>query len=358
MKAYLYRLATDQINTPLAEVFKCLLWIFSLVYGLAVRTILFSYALGLSKKQSLSKPVISVGNITLGGTGKTPVVELLARYLRAQNARPAVLTRGYMNENHGQKKISGHFSDEASQLTESLSDALVVVGVDRFESGRKALRQHPVDVFLLDDGFQHWRLSRDMDVVVLDASRPFGNGHLLPRGILREPLTSLRRASLFILTKTDLGQKNIVALRQRLTKINPQAPIFETIHGPVDFVDLRTGHIKSLSCLQRKLTCSFCGIGDPVSFEYYLKNLGADLRKSFNFMDHHVYRLSDVQTIVKFCREHWIHTLVTTQKDSVKIKPFLKDMDEHIEVLSLRIKIWIIEGEDEFFKRISDVLGR
>ena len=351
MREYFYHLVTDQIKTPIAQMIKCVLWILSLIYGLAVRSILIGYAWGLFKKQRLSKPVISIGNITLGGTGKTPLVELIAQYLRIENIKPVILTRGWMPE-------SGHESDEARQLTESLKGIPVVVGADRFRSGIKALEQYPVDVFFLDEGFQHWRLERDMDIVTIDASRPFGNGHFLPRGILREPLSSLRRASLFVLTKTDLGQKNIEMIRARLSEINPTAPIIETIHGPLDFVDLRTEQVRTLSYVQRKLICSFCGIADPVSFEQYLKNLGVNFRNNFVFMDHHIYKRRDIQAMVKFCRANNIYTLVTTQKDSVKIKAFRQDIDKDIEVLSLRIKIWIVQGENEFFKRISGLLGR
>jgi len=358
MREYLYRLVTDQINTPIAKIFKCLLWILSLIYGLAVRSILIGYTWGLFKKQRLSKPVISVGNITLGGTGKTPLVELIAQYLKAQNIKPVILTRGYILRKSIGKQASGHESDEARQLAESLKEIPIVVGADRLMSGTKALEQYPVDVFLLDDGFQHWRLERDLDIVAIDASRPFGNGHFLPRGILREPLSSLRRASLFVLTKTDLGPQNIEMIRARLSKINPTAPVIETIHGPLDFVDLRTEQIRTLSYVQRKLICPFCGIADPVSFEQNLKNLGVHFRNNFVFMDHHVYQRRDIQEMVKFCRANNIYTLVTTQKDSVKIKASLQDIDKNIEVLSLRVKIWIVQGENEFFKRISGLLGR
>jgi len=358
MKKYLYRLATDQINTPVAKVFKLLLWVLSLVYGLIVRGILISYALGFSKKQRLGKPVISVGNITFGGTGKTPLVELVAQYLKTKNKKSVILTRGYMDKKFLGTSPSGSGSDEARQLTNSLRDIPVIIGADRFESGRQALAQYPVDVFLLDDGFQHWRLERDLDIVLVDTSRPFGNGHLIPRGILREPLSALRRASIFVLTKTDLGQKNLETVRAILSKINPKAPIIETMHGPLDFVNMRTQQSKALSSLGRKMTCSFCGIGDPVSFEHYLKNLGVDLRKNFAFIDHHVYKRCEIESIVKFCLYHSIHTLVTTEKDSVKVKEFLKYIDEDIEVLYLRIKIFIVQGEDEFFSGIAGVLDR
>lgn len=360
MKKYLYALATDQIDTLPARILKFILLLCSYGYGLAVMLILSRHRNGKNRKYVLPKPVISIGNITLGGVGKTPFVETVARFLLEKKIKPVVLSRGYGAVKAQRMNDELSHSDEAGVLMESLPEVKIYEGKDKFKTGQTVLReQGDVGTFVLDDGFQHWRLKRDLDIVLIDADKPFGNGYLIPRGILRESVKHLRRADIFVLTKTDLGKRNLESLRDRLSQIKPGCLIVETVHEPADLSDRRhTSVKKELDFLRGKKVCSFCGIGDPKSFAYLLSNLGANVKKDFVFMDHHVYQEADINAMVAFCRENRINTVVTTQKDAVKLKSYLALFPPDMAVLSLNIKVKIVKGQDEFFRRISDLYRR
>lgn len=349
MKRFLYSVVTDQISGGWVDLLKVFLRLLSFFYGAAVRIIYIFYNLGVGRSR-LSAPVISVGNITAGGTGKTPLVEYLARILTEKNLRPVILTRGYMGRGIGRGSLE---SDEAQMLKKVLADVPVLAGADRLKNAREFAAVHPVDMFILDDGFQHWRLARDLDIVVLDAVNPWGNGFLLPRGVLREPLSALRRADVIVLTKTDLGKANVDRIKSRLQAIGCRALVVDAVHQPVDFVDLRCGESRPLSFVAGKEICSFCSIGDPRSFFQTLENLGARLSKDFAFTDHHQYQARDIQEIVSSCRSGRIAAVVTTQKDAVKLNPFRQLWDGDPAFLSLRITMKITQGEHDFVERIS-----
>lgn len=351
MKKYLYQLATDQRKGIFAVLIQSVFLLLSWVYGGAVWLILFFYRINVLPRHVLPKPVICVGNMTLGGVGKTPFVQFLVRVFKAEKLKPAVLIRGYMD----QKGIS----DEAVMLQESLEGVVVAVGKDRVKTAREAFQEDPVDVFILDDGFQHWRLKRDLDIVLIDAANPFGNGRLIPRGILREPVASLKRAGIIVLTKTDSKAANVALLREKLKKINPDCPVIETVHKPVSLHDVRNHNSGiDLSALRAKAVCSFCGIGDPKSFQDLLIQLGADLKRNFDFMDHHVYTREDVDGIIKYCRDNNVSTIITTQKDAVKVGSFAYRLGKDLSLFSLEIAIEIVKGKDEFLQRIHRVLSR
>ena len=347
MREYLYRVATDEKNGAPEALLKPFLLLLSFIYGVAAWKIRFFYRIKLLKQKKLPKPVISIGNITLGGVGKTPLVMLIAQYLKKKGLKPAILTRGYMGE--GAKAAS----DEAQLLKEL--GVPVIVGRNRFEAAQEALKKENIDVFLLDDGFQHWCLARDLDIVLIDAAKPFGNGCLFPRGILREPLSALKRAGVFVLTKTDFSC-DIETMRKQLKAINPSAPIIETIHAPVRLKDLKENKTVELPFLQNKNVVAVSGIGDPASFDHLLKHLGAKVSKHFSFLDHHNYKANDVARIAEFAKKENIEICLTTDKDAVKLKKFISESD--LCYLSLQIKIEIVKGEDEFFRRISSNLHR
>ncbi|MFH1359910.1 MAG: tetraacyldisaccharide 4'-kinase [Candidatus Omnitrophota bacterium] len=359
MRIYLYQCATDQINTLAAKCLKPILLLLSLTYGLFVKIILFGYKIKLLCVQALSKPVISVGNITWGGTGKTPLVICICEYLKEKGFKPAVLTRGYMvNKAHGLKKNES-ISDEAVVLQETLNDVPVMVGANRFQMALSALRQGPVDVFILDDGYQHWRLRRDLNIVAINATKPFGNGYLIPRGILREPVSHLQRAQMFVITKSDLGKDNVKDIKEKLLRICPDSLIVEAQYQAGGLIDLKEKEFdKEVSFLKEKTVCSFCSIGDPESFARTLVNCGAHLKMNFAFLDHHIYSKEDIEGIIHFCKQNKIDTLVTTEKDVVKIEPYLDQLIHACDFLCLKIKIQITQGHNEFFNRISDLLHR
>ena len=358
MRKFFYRLATDQINHPAATLIKAFLLFLSFIYGFCVRIILLCYRGNIFRRFSLPKPVISIGNLALGGVGKTPFVEFLAEFLKGENLKPVILIRGYMATPR-QSRAFDTESDEANVLKESLNDVPVLAGRDRIKIGKEAAQKYPVDVFLLDDGFQHWRLHRDLDIVLIDATNPFGNRQLIPRGILREPLDSLRRADVLVLTKTDLGEENLKSLHKQLSLINPLCPIVETIHRPVLLVEMgQQKTVRDVSFLKGKSVFVLTGIGDPASFARSLRRLGAEIKKSFVFMDHHVYTRENIKAILEACDQKGCALLVTTQKDAVKLIKFKDQFQDRLAVHVLKMKIEIVKGKDEFLARIYRLCHR
>jgi tetraacyldisaccharide 4'-kinase len=204
----------------------------------------------------------------------------------------------------------------------------------------------------MDDGYQHWRLKRDMDIVTIDATNPWGNGCLLPRGILREPKRALTRADVFVLTRTDQGQGQVQQIKDDLRKYNPQAPIVETIHRPVCFRDIRSGKAFDLHSVRGKGVCAVSSIAAPEAFIRTLTGLGAEIKERFDFRDHHRYSPEDLRQVVQRCHAAGLTVIVTTEKDAVKIKQWTREIPETVRVLSLTIKINIIHGEDRLIERI------
>ncbi len=351
MKRILYRLATDQRNGPLEGIGKCFLWVLSCIYGAAVKGIVFFYQKGILRRQRLRRPVISVGNLTVGGAGKTPLVMLLAQILKGKDFKPVILTRGYMDKGGAFSRLE---SDEAAMIRRALADVPVLVGPNRFQNAQDFLKGHAADVFILDDGFQHWRLARDMDIVVLDAVNPWGNGCLIPRGILREPLNALKRADMIVVTKTNLaGGDTIEEIKTRLAVLCPDQMIVWARHHPVGLRDVRSDGAEDLSFLKGKEICSFCGIGDPASFQKILTDLGARVKEPVAFMDHYSYNNQDIRRLVERCHENHIDTLVTTEKDAVKLIPFLDIFDRTMKLFYLKIQIALEGDEGEFIQRIT-----
>jgi tetraacyldisaccharide 4'-kinase len=329
MRKYLYNLATDQNRGIVASLLKLLLFLLSLIYGMVIR--LISLVLGLVKI-SLRAKVISIGNITLGGTGKTSLVEYVAGFLRDKGKSVAILTRGYGT------------GDEPRMLEENLSGVAVIVGSDRIRSGRRAIKEYCADTLILDDGFQQWHLEKGLDIVTIDANLPFGNRNMIPRGILREPLSALRRAQVFVLTKTDLAQ-GVDKLKDDLRRINPKADIFESVHRPVNFYRMNEpGHALPQGALKGKTAAIFCGIGDPESFERLINNCGIRVAISHIFHDHYDYTDADLERIIAEAGRKSVDTIITTEKDASRIyKSGLNDFDS--KFLVLRVELAIKEHE-------------
>jgi len=346
MKTFCYNIATDQDNSLKAKMFAPVLWVLAKVYGVCVQFILFLHKRSILKQYRLSEKVICVGNITLGGTGKTPLVEFLIRLLKKNGFKPAVLTRGYMCQ---KQKLS----DEAEQLRKSFPDVPVLVGSNRYEKAKEFLKDNDADVFIMDDGFQHWRLFRDLDIVAINSNNPFGNGCVIPRGIMREPLSSLKRAQMFVLTKIQSGSSSD-ALKERLKTVHPECDIVETVHQSENLKNLQSGENEDLSFLKGKMICSFCSIGDPDSFVSSLFSLGANIKRNFTFMDHHLYTKENIFELNIYCKSNDIKFLVTTQKDEAKLAPFISQFDD-ITLLSLGISIDFLSGEEKFINRVLSV---
>jgi len=350
MREYFYQLITGQKKGIIAFILKFILWILSLIYGVLLRLVLWLYEIGILRKHKLTARVISVGNITWGGTGKTPLVKMLAEYLKEQGRKPAVIIRGYKSkpQAQGYQKIG----DEAFFLSQG-SSIPVIAGKDRVAGGIQAIKDFSVDTLILDDGFQHWRLKRDLEIVAIDCTNPFDSGFLIPRGILREPLSGLKRAEIFFLTKTDLEADSISEIINRLKAVNPTALIVESMHRPVGFYSLlQREEIIPPDKLKGKRIALACSIGNPQAFEKTIRSLGLIPELKFFFMDHHHYQPQDIDKIIDGCRQANLNTLITTQKDAVRLKDYSEKLSS-LQVLVLQIEISITRGRDDFFNRLS-----
>jgi len=344
MNQYLLSIMKGQKSGFIAQLITYLLVPWSYVYGLGVFCHRNFYRL--KGAYNASKPVISIGNITAGGAGKTPLVIWLARHLQDKGFKSIILIRGHMPQ-------SSKDSDEVDMLNEQIPYIPVLAGADRVTNIRKAIGVLPVDVYIADDAFQHWPLGRDLNIVAIDAGNPFGNGFLLPAGILREPLPALKRAHVFVLTKTD-GSSGIQVLASRLKEINPKALIVESRYKATGVVGVFDDGVLPENFLNDRPVVGFCAIGDPLSFELSLKNSGVKISKLFSFMDHHIYTRGDVQRMLKFCLSQDIQVLVTTHKDAVKLRVF-NDLFVGLRLVYIPIQLEITKGADEFIQKVISV---
>ncbi len=279
--------------------------------------------------------VISIGNLTWGGTGKTPLTAKLAQNLADMGKKVAVLTRGYGE-------------DEVAELRKKLPGIPVIVGRDRVKSAREAIAKHGAEILILDDGFQHIRLNRDIDVVNINSLEPFGPGGLIPLGTLREPVAHLSRAHVFVLSKSDLGKKNLGVIRQKLLAVKPDAVIFEAVHRPVQFTDALRSRTVPLAELKGHKIATICAIGDPFSFEKTVENVGAEIVFAARFDDHHPYTKEELLQFVRSAREIGAREVVTTEKDFFRIEPLLKTDPEltNLNFLVLEIELELNDEED------------
>lgn len=337
MKDFLFEIAQDRRKGLVALLLKPFLYFLSLLYGIAVDFLCACYNCGFLRSYRTRLKVISVGNITLGGTGKTPLVELLASRLTSEGKRIAILSRGYN-------------SDEPNLLERNLASVAVLVGRDRIKNAKKA-EGLGIDAIILDDGFQHWRLKRDLDIVTINSQNPFGNNRLIPRGILREPPDALRRADILMLTKVDLA-KDIDGMIRELCNIAPYALVVEAAHNPEYLFDFK-GERKPLDAIRGKNVCLLSSIGDPESFRKIVLKEGARLALDISYPDHYQYRKKDISNLEQLCKKNSVDIIVTTEKDLMRL-PW-KSFSQDIQVFVLRITLKIIKNEKEFFDRISGI---
>jgi tetraacyldisaccharide 4'-kinase len=332
------------------------LYLFSLPYGGVVRLRAFLYSVGVLETKRLPCPVISIGNMTVGGTGKTPLVMTMARGLVRRGISVAILSRGYKGKNISDPVVSDgqnifhspeESGDEPYLLSQSLKGVPVLVGKDRSASAKVALQKFKIEGFLLDDGFQHLSLHRDLNILLIDSRIGFGDLHLLPRGILREPLAQLRRAHLFLLTKAEHPEACQV-LETKVRQIHPSAPIFHSHYEPLGLVGPE-GEWEALHSLREKKVFVFSGIANPDSFSSLLRKSGMEIVNEAIFPDHHRYTEKDLSSIRE--KSRGAERVVTTEKDMLK----LKDLDLtnlSLRALCIELKIW---EEEEFYNRVMEV---
>ena len=337
---------TDKRSGWIFEILKAVLWIVSVFYGagIVIRGLLYKFRI--FETHSVPMKVISVGNITLGGTGKTPFVIELARIFREEFRRePAVLIRGYG-------------WDESAMLKLKLKDTPILVGEVRARSARRAIKLYGSDTAILDDGFQHWELGRDLDIVLVDSRNPFGNGFLFPRGVLREGKKSLKRADIVVLTKVDSGiASDIESLKREICKIKGDIEILEAVHRPKHFYDTKQRKDVDLSKIAGKRVILLSSIGDPEYFENTVKGLGAVVVEHIIFGDHHNYSASDRSKIMKRCSERAFDLIVTTEKDAVKLTRMSIVFLDHT-VFVLVIATDITKGREALIGRLHSLYNR
>jgi tetraacyldisaccharide 4'-kinase len=339
----------------------------------------FLYRVRILRDSTLGVQVIAIGNLTVGGTGKTPVVEKFARELRDQGRSVAILSRGYRskppplskrllnkalfrNESTPPRVVSDGKSllldsetagDEPYMLASNLKDVVVLVDKDRVKSGRYAIEKFGCDTLLLDDGFQYWKLrGRRRDIVLIDYQQPFGNEHLLPRGTLREPPSHLSRASMVFITKSNGSTED---LRKRIQRYNPSAGIIECVHHPLYFEDVFTGERQGLDVLKNKRIASLSGIAQPESFEQSLQTLGGELVYSKRFADHHRFSQQEILNVINRGKKRQAQVIVTTQKDAVRF-PKLDRRD--LPIYFMRVEIKILRGAKDFQDCVRQICFR
>ncbi len=349
------RILYEKEKTAAAKVLLFPLYLLSLLYGWAVRLRGAFYASHLLKTRSLGCPVLSVGNLTVGGTGKTPLVIALAEQLKAAGIPVAILSRGYKGKTISGPVVSDgetiflspkEAGDEAYLMASRLKGTPVLVGKDRFTNGRIALQRFGVRGLLLDDGFQHLQLHRDLNIVLIDSTVGFGDHQLLPRGILREPLAHLRRADLFILTKVE-ALETCQPLQALLQKIHPHAPIFHSHYEASCLVDAE-GNCEGLDFFTGKKVVALSGIANPLSFLSLLKKSGMEVIKEVILPDHYSYKKGDVPFLKREAKEaDWI---LTTEKDLVRLKDLGAEDLPIRAIRALRIEMRV--HEEAFFQEV------
>jgi tetraacyldisaccharide 4'-kinase len=300
--------------------------LYQLIQALRVRL----YARGIFKSRGLPCKVISVGNITSGGTGKTPVVELLVRLLQSKGFKVAVLSRGYKRQSRGKVLIVSdgdkillepwQAGDEPYLLARNLKNTPILVGKNRYRLGKYAREKFGIDIVILDDGFQHLALARDLNILLLDASHPFGNHRVLPRGLLREPISSLRRAHILLLSRVQKTPHPEIYYHYR--KLGLSIPIFQSRQRAQILINILTGESKGVAYLKDKKIMAFCGIANPDSFKELIQELGGNVVFLMTFKDHHRYKISQLKKIEESSKALSTDIVLTTEKDYVRLLPY------------------------------------
>lgn len=345
----------------------------SCVFAAIVGIRYFLYRTGIIRRYPLGVQVISIGNVTAGGTGKTPVTEIFARTLAAEGRKVAILSRGYRRKeapwwqrmfaqvivpplvvSDGRRVLldSAIGGDEPYMLASNLPGVAVVVDRNRVKAGRYAIKRFGCNTIILDDGFQYQKLKHSIEVVLVDSTNPFGNGNMLPRGILREPIRNIRRADIIFLTKC---RGDVSAIKNEIRKYNDKADIVECNHTPKILRDVWSREEYPLEWLKGKTLCTLSGIASPKGFENSLRHLGAKVVWCDRYADHHRYDSSEILYALNRTADMGADALVTTEKDAVR---FPRLETSPVKCLYLRIAIEILAGGENFTQIINRICFR
>lgn len=369
VETYILEVIFNRRQGNRADMLRGILHGLSRIFESAIKLRRSLYDLRIMRDRTLGVQVIAIGNLTVGGTGKTPVVEKFARALKNQGRKVAILSRGYRSKpapfwvrmkrkllfqedvtpprivSDGTSLLldSESAGDEPFMLATNLRDVIVLVDKDRVKAGRFAIERFGCDTLLLDDGFQYWKLQgRRTDIVLIDSQQPWGNNFLLPRGILREPPKHLRRAHTVFLTKSD-GENEI--LRNEIHRLNPIARIIECVHHPLYFEDCFTGERVDLDFIHGKKIAAFSGIAQPESFENSLIQLGGTLVYTKRYADHHRFSQQEILNVINRSKIRQADIILTTQKDAVRIARLDR---RDLPIFFMRVEIKIIAGANNF----------
>src|SRR5438445_3864710 len=347
-----------------ASILRGILYALSFAYDRLVQMRLYFYRKRIFRERALGVLVISVGNLTVGGTGKTPIVEKIARALQTGGRRVAILSRGSKSMPRRRSLLSRLYNgnldpprivsdgtsllldsrtagDEPYMLAHNLKNVIVLVDKDRVKSGLLAIDKWKVDTLLLDDGLQYLHLKHRLDIVLVDRQAPFGNEFLLPRGTLREAPRNLRRASYIFITKST-GESNEMLIR-RIRRYNRTAEIIECAHKPLHLQNVVTEEIAPLEKLRGAFIGSICAIAVPDSFEDGLRKLGAKIEIAKRYIDHHRYTEAELQSFINRCIRRDLEMVVTTEKDAVRFPLLVKT---EVPIFFLRVEIEILSGHE------------
>jgi 3-deoxy-D-manno-octulosonic-acid transferase len=362
----------------LLTMIKAILYIFSIIYGWLVNIKLAGYKLVVFKRKKLDCCVISLGNITVGGTGKTPTAQCLARDIYKMGYRVVILNRGYRAKWRGDVGIvsdgqhllmtAAEAGDEAFMLAKHLPDIPVLIGAERAQTGQYAIDHFGAEVAILDDGYQHWQLIRDMDILLVDAVNVFGNGYMLPRGTLREQVSHVDRADVCLMTKVDQAVEGSCRyIRDTMQKYNAGALIVESIHQPRCLIDLLDWYenISSagidISRMKGMRIMAVSAIGNPASFEQTLSDIGAIIIESLRFPDHHDYTMEEMGDAIDQAQRQGAEAVVITEKDAVKIPATHREVmrkSSPIPVYVVSVEVTFKKGRQEFLTLLEEGLKR
>jgi len=343
-----HQIVSGQRRGPVAAALRSFFRVVSIGYGWAVRYRNWRFDTGRAKVHRLPTPVVSVGNLTLGGTGKTPMAAWLAKWFSDHHLRVGVISRGYKAPRRGA-------SDEAQELQWQLPGLVHVEDPDRLRAAWIAIRHFQCQILVADDAFQHRRLARDLDVVLVDAGEPLGFGHLFPRGLLREPISALRRADVVVLSRSDMVSATRRAeLRQQLLSHAPQANWAEAVHAPVVVVNA-LGQTAAVGALAGRPVAAFCGIGRPEGFLYTLQQCNYCLVDFWPLPDHAPYDARQLARLDAWARRLQVDAVLCTMKDLTKIP--LTELGGR-PLWALRIGLRLLEGQQELEERLVQLVAK
>lgn len=344
------KLAASQ-NPPFGyKLLRSVLLVLSVFYRIAVALRNMLYNKSILKTVNVPAAVISIGNITTGGTGKTPLVAWLCNYFTAKNIKTAVLTRGY-------KVKDSVFADEPAMLAKASPAAKVIVNPDRTAGAEKAISEHNAKLLIMDDGFQHRKLARDVNIVAIDATEPFGYEKLLPAGLLREPLGSLKRADAVVITRSNQNSpEKISEIKERILKINPDIVFAAAVHKPMGIKLIKDKRMPLNELAGRKIY-AFCGIGNPDAFFQTLSDMALNIVGTKVYNDHHKYTESDIAAIYEDAKYKQAQFVLTTHKDWIKTALLCIDKFE-ILFAALLIELEFIDGQEKIISLVDKALEK